>query len=256
MTLLTPDIIRHIKADAREDFGRDVFPRIFRQERLYGYRTAEYLKDVGTPSRLDEVNEDYRTRKIQRCHASMPRKAIFLDRDGVINRHVGLVRRHEDFELLPEVASAIKLVNQSEYLAVLVTNQPVVAKGLCTLEELNVIHQKLETILGSKGAKLDATYFCPHHPERGFEGENLKFKIPCDCRKPAIGMLTRASEDFNIDLNHSFIIGDSSRDIRCGINAGVKTVALLGGEGFDETSAKPDFVFPSLFAAVQFILSK
>ncbi len=106
------------------------------------------------------------------------------------------------------------------------TNQPVIARGEVSFEELEGIHNKMETLLGEKGAYLDAIYYCPHHPHKGYEGECPELKIECDCRKPKPGMLFKAAEDFNIDLSQSWMIGDGENDVKAGINAGCKTVFL------------------------------
>ena len=143
-------------------------------------------------------------------------KAIFLDRDGTINKYVGFLTKSEDFELIPGVAEAIKMINKSGYLAIVVTNQPVIARGECTWEELRTIHDKMETELGKAAAFVDAIYVCPHHPDKGFEGERPEYKCDCDCRKPKAGMLLQASVDFNIDLSQSHMIGDSENDIAAG----------------------------------------
>ena len=148
---------------------------------------------------------------------------IFLDRDGTINKYVGFLRNIDDFELLPTVAEAIKQINRSGYLAIVVTNQPVIARGEVTFAELNEIHNKMETLLGAEGAYLDGIYFCPHHPDSGFEGEVAELKIRCDCRKPKPGMLLQAAKDFNIDLTRSYMIGDGEHDRGAGEAAGCKT---------------------------------
>lgn len=111
----------------------------------------------------------------------------------------------------------------------MVTNQPVIARGECSFEELERIHHKLETLLGEKGAYLDDIYFCPHHPDFGFEGERKEYKKICECRKPAPGMLLKAASDYNIDLSKSWMVGDGKRDVEAGINAGCRT-AFIGGK--------------------------
>ena len=124
------------------------------------------------------------------------------------------------------MAAAIRKINESGYLAVVVTNQPVIARGEVSFEELEEIHNKMETLLGKEGAYLDAIYYCPHHPHKGYEGERPELKIECDCRKPKPGMLFKAAEDFNIDLSQSWMIGDGENDVKAGSNAGCKTVLL------------------------------
>jgi histidinol-phosphate phosphatase family protein len=252
----SPAILKHIQKGVKADFGKDIFPKIFDGEALYAYRTAEYLKDMGTPERLEQVNSDYASGKIERLNLEHKRKAIFLDRDGVINEEVNLLHKIEDFRLIPGAASAIAKINKSEYLAIVVTNQSVIARGLCTIPQLDEIHKKMETLLGREGAYIDALYYCPHHPDKGYPDEVPEFKIDCECRKPKIGMIKKAVADFNIDLNGSFIIGDSERDVLTGKNAGIRTIALRSGEGCKECKVEPDYFFDTLTDAVEFIIDE
>ena len=113
---------------------------------------------------------------------------------------MGLIDRPEQLELLPGVAAGIRAINQSDYLAIVVTNQPVVARGLCSIQDLEVIHARLEALLGDGHAKVDAIYYCPHHPDRGYPEENPEYKIACECRKPGIGMILQAAREYNINL--------------------------------------------------------
>ena len=124
----------------------------------------------------------------------------------------------------------MRRINESGYLAIVVTNQPVIARGEVSLNELREIHNKLETLLGLQGAYVDGIYFCPHHPHKGYEGERPEYKIECNCRKPKPGMLLQAAQDFHIDLSQSWMIGDGENDIKAGIAAGCKTVLLSDTE--------------------------
>ena len=151
-----------------------------------------------------------------------------MDRDGTINKMVGFITKPEQFELIDGAAEAVKAINKSGYLAIVVTNQPVIARGDCTFEELQTVHEKMETELGKKGAFIDAIYICPHHTDKGFPGERLEYKCDCDCRKPKPGLLLQAAKDFNIDLPESYMIGDSDRDMKVGENAGVKNSIKVG----------------------------
>lgn len=163
-------------------------------------------------------------------------RAVFIDRDGTINRYVGFLRTTEAFELLPGVGEAIKKINSSGYLAIVVTNQPVIARGEITYDQLQDIHNKMETLLGRESAYLDAIYYCPHHPHKGFEGEIPELKFDCECRKPKPGMLIKAATDFNIDLSKSWMIGDSENDIKAGLAAGCRTALIGNGKyGQDRT---------------------
>ena len=213
---------RHPETPDKIDLDRDVLKTNICSGRIYAYDTPEYVKDMGTPDRFFEAENDIKTGKVHAHNLKNRQKAIFLDRDGTINKMVGFVTRPEQFELLPDVAKAIKAINKSGYLAIVITNQPVIARGDCTFEQLQTIHNKMETELGKEGAFVDAIYVCPHHTDKGFSGERPEYKCDCDCRKPKPGLLLQAAKDFNIDLSQSYMIGDSDRDVKAGKNAGVK----------------------------------
>lgn len=136
------------------------------------------------------------------------------------------MRTFEQFELLEGAGEAIRKINLSGYLAIVVTNQPVIARGEVTVDGLQQIHNKMETMLGKEGAYLDGVYYCPHHPDKGFAGEVEELKVVCECRKPKAGLLLQAAKDFNIDLSQSWMIGDSENDVLAGKNAGCKTALI------------------------------
>jgi len=148
-------------------------------------------------------------------------------------------------------------LNQAGLRAVLVTNQPVVAKGFVTEAQLQQIHNKLETLLGREHAFLDRIYFCPHHPEKGFPGERVDLKIECDCRKPKIGMIQRAQRDLNIDLKNSWLIGDTTTDVQTARNAGLKSILVRTGHGGADAkhAARADYTFDTLLEAVRFAVA-
>ncbi|MDR0858998.1 MAG: HAD-IIIA family hydrolase [Oscillospiraceae bacterium] len=223
--ILNPSIIAEISG--KTDLEKDVLLKeIERGGRVYGYRSAEYIKDAGTIDRIRQVEQDLNFGIVYAKNLSRKQKCIFLDRDGTLNRDMDAEISIESFELLPETAEAIRLINSSGYLAVVVTNQPMVAKGFITFDDLDVIHAKMETLLGKEGAYLDAIYYCPHHPDSGFIGEIPELKINCGCRKPKPGMLLTTAEDFNIDLSESYMIGDSENDVRAAFAAGVTPIKL------------------------------
>ena len=153
------------------DFGKHLFPAMLaRGSVLFAYRTPEYIKDAGTPERLDAVTADYNSGRVCRGSLETPAPAVFFDRDGTLNEEVNRVTSPEQFVLVNDAAKAIRMVNQTGYRAVVITNQPVVARGECTERELSRIHNKMETLLGREGAYLDSIFSCPHHPDRGFAG--------------------------------------------------------------------------------------
>ena len=252
--VLEPEILTHIPAGKFADFGKDLFPALVSQHKIAGYPTPEYLKDMGTPDRLEKVEKDYQSNRIQLSNLTHERPAIFLDRDGCINEEVGLIHKPEQLQLYPFAAEAIRKINKSGYLSVVVTNQSVIARNLCTENDLRHIHNKMESELGNGGAYVDALYYCPHHPHGGFPEENKAYKKDCDCRKPKSGMLLQAAEELHIALNHSWMIGDTERDIIAGKNAGTQTIGLRTGMALENTKTQPDFWMDNLMDAVNFIL--
>jgi histidinol-phosphate phosphatase family protein len=253
--VLSVDILRYIQKEKKMDFGRDIFPELVGASHpslaMYGYRTAEYMKDMGTPERLEQVRNDYKSGKIDRLNKSIKRKAIFLDRDGIINEDTGFIHTLDQFSLMPNVTKAISKLNESEYLVIVVTNQPVIARNMCTVEELNTIHKKMDTLLGKGGAFIDKLYYCPHHPDGGFPEEKKELKIECGCRKPRPGLVLEAAKEYNIDLAGSWIIGDSWRDVSLGKTLGIKTILVNQKE---DQIMQPDYSFDTLNKAVDFIL--
>ena len=209
------------------DLDRQILKPLCGTGKMFCYDSPEYVKDMGTPERFHQVEADYKNGVVQAKNLHNIQKAIFLDRDGTINQYVGFLRNIADFELLDGVSEAIKKINQSGYLAIVVTNQPVIARGEVTWEELHEIHKKMEMLLGKDGAYIDGLYICPHHPDKGFEGERPEYKVDCDCRKPKPGLLLQAARDFNIDLSQSYMIGDSNRDVEAGRKAGCKESIMI-----------------------------
>ena len=208
------------------DLDREVLKPLISTGQLFVYDSPEYVKDMGTPDRFYAVTEDIRSGKVRQKNLKNKQRCVFLDRDGTLNKYVGFLRDIDQLELLPGVAEAVRKINESGYLAIVVTNQPVIARGEVTVPQLQEIHNKLETLLGQEGAYLDAIYYCPHHPHKGYEGEVPELKIDCDCRKPKPGMLLKAAEDFHIDLSSSYMAGDGDNDVQCGINAGCTPVKI------------------------------
>lgn len=230
------------------DLDRDILRPLAGTGKLCCYDSTEYVRDMGTPERYKAVCKDYVSGIVTGRNLKNPQKAIFLDRDGTINRYVGFLRDIDDFELIDGVSQAIASINQSEFLSIVVTNQPVIARGEVTEDELSEIHSKMETLLGKDGAYIDDIYYCPHHPHKGYEGEIEALKIDCACRKPKPGMLLQAAKDHNIDLVESWMIGDSENDILAGKAAGCKT-AYIGKENFGQ-----DISGNSLLDVVKIIL--
>ncbi len=246
--VISPKLLEKDINTPKIDLDRQLLKPLSGTGKMICYDSPEYVKDMGTPERYYAVSEDYKAGRITAKNLKNKQKAIFLDRDGTINEYVGFLTNIDEFKLLDGVTDAIKKINASGFLAIVVTNQPVVARGEVTYEQLDEIHHKMETLLGQEGAYLDAIYYCPHHPHFGYAGEVKSLKIECECRKPKPGMLMKAAKDYNIDLEQSWMIGDSKNDILAGKNAGCKTV-LIGTEEDDQ-----DITVGTLLEGVQKIL--
>lgn len=252
-------VLEYIKKPEKMNLENDLLAHLINDtdEKIYAYRTPEFVRDVGTPERIEATARDLESGLIPGKNLEKKQKAIFLDRDGTINKFKGFINDPNKFELEDNAAEAVRMINESGYLAVVVTNQPVIARGECSVETLNEIHKKMKTLLGKEGAFVDDILYCPHHPDKGFEGEVVELKIDCDCRKPKTGMLKEAAERWNIDLNNSWVIGDGTIDIKMANNAGCKSVLVktgVAGEDKKFPDAVADFIEDDLLSAVRRIL--
>lgn len=208
------------------DLDRDLLKPLVQSRQVYAYRSPEYVHDMGTPDRLSEVSRDYLSGMISAKNLANRQKAVFLDRDGTINRYAGFLRDPDEMELIPGAAEAVNEIHRNGYLAIVVTNQPVIARGEVTWEGLRKIHDKMELLLGKEGAYIDDIFICPHHPDSGFPGEVPELKINCSCRKPKPGLILKAAEKYHIDLQKSWMIGDSESDVLAGQAAGCKSIRI------------------------------
>lgn len=222
--ILSPKVFEKFEVLEKKDLDRDILKQLIGEEQLYIYQSPEYVKDMGTPDRFYAVQDDIRTGLVAAKNLNRKQKAIFLDRDGTINKYVGFLRNIDDMQLIEGVSKAIKKINNSGFLAIVITNQPVIARGEVSFEELREIHNKMETLLGNDGVYIDDLFYCPHHPDKGFEGERIEFKFDCECRKPKAGLFIQAAEKYNIDLARSWMIGDSLSDMNAGKKAGCSTI--------------------------------
>ncbi len=235
--ILSKEVLYRTHEEGKLNLRADIVEPLLDTGRIFAYHSSEYVKDMGTSDRLRHVTADVENNIVFAKRADKKQKAIFLDRDGTINKYKGYITSPKQLELISGAAEAIKKINRSGYLAIIITNQPSIAMGRMSYAVLDEIHAKLDTLLGEEGAYVDALYFCPHHPDKGFEGENAELKIKCDCRKPSGGMIKKAAEDFNIDLSKSFMVGDSERDVLAGIDAGCTPIFLTGS---DNSVSVPD----------------
>lgn len=221
--VLSPRLLDKLTAPRKTGLDRDLLKPLIPSGNIFAYRSPEYVKDMGTPERIAQVERDLQSGLVAKKNLHEKQWAVFLDRDGTINKYVDFLRNIDDFELLDGAAEMIRKINKGGYLAIVVTNQPVIARGEVTWAQLREIHNKMETLLGQKGAYVDDIFVCPHHPDKGFPGEVVEYKIDCDCRKPKPGMLLQAAEKYNIDLAESWMVGDSERDMKAGRAAGCRS---------------------------------
>lgn len=251
--IISPTVFEmiHVETDglSKVDLDREILKPLAGTGKMFCYDSPEYVKDMGTPDRYYSVCADFESGMVFARNLRNKQRAVFLDRDGTINKYVGFLRNIDDFELLAGVPEAIKMLNKLGYLCIVVTNQPVIARGEVTVSELNEIHNKMETLLGFEGSYIDGLYYCPHHPQGGYDGEIPELKFDCDCRKPKPGMLIKAAEKFNIDLSQSWMVGDGENDIKAGIAAGCKT-ALINEKN---DSYGQDITVESLLDFVEFL---
>lgn len=255
--ILNKQVCDYIPINTKSDLINDVLSNLCNNPKgVYGYTSPEYIRDVGTVERLRTASKELANGYVASRNLNNKQKAIFIDRDGTLNKKNGLIYKEEQFELESYASEAIQLINHSGYLAIVITNQPVVARGLCSIDELENIHKKMETLLGNKGAFLDGVFYCPHHPDKGFPGENPDYKIQCECRKPNTGLIKQAVEEYNIDLNESWMIGDTTTDIQTGKSAGTHTALVLTGDGGNDHKfdVKADKTFNNLLEAVKWII--
>lgn len=233
----------------KADLDRQILKPLCGSGKMFCYDSPEYVKDMGTPDRYEAVCADFAAGRVTARNLKHRQRAVFLDRDGTINKYVGFLRDIDDFELEEGAAQAVKLINGSGSLAIVATNQPVIARGEVTFGELSEIHNKMETLLGQEGAYLDGIYFCPHHPHKGYEGEIPELKFDCDCRKPKAGMLLKAAEELNIDLSRSWMVGDGENDILAGKAAGCRTALIGEGDFGQDMTVDSLLAFAERFAA-------
>ena len=242
--VLSPRALAHIQTGTAQDFVRDVFPRMLAAgANLYAYHTTEYLKDMGTPERLERVERDLEDGVVHAMHADHLRPTFFLDRDGVINRETDGVLRPDDLELLPGAGAAIRRINRAGWLAAVVTNQPAIAKGFMSSADVEAVHLRLQRRLGETGAWLDRIVHCPHHPKSGFEGERPELKVMCDCRKPKAGMLETVSSTLPVDRSNAVMVGDSWRDMVAAHVFGAEAVGVMTGHAMAH-SPPEEFAVP------------
>lgn len=183
----------------------------------------------------------------------MSNNAVFLDRDGTLNEDPGYISDPEKVVLFPDTGRALAKLKQYGFLLIVISNQSGIARGMMTSKDVDAVNEKLNTLLSEYKVRIDAFYYCPAHPDYSAVED-------CDCRKPSPKLVIEAAKEFNVDLQKSYFIGDSVSDIKCGKNAGLKTILVRTGKGEESFSILqkennfPTFVADNLINACNFIL--
>lgn len=258
--VLFPQALDFVPQGHTADWGREILPQIAEAEALYAYRSVEYVKDIGTPERLAKAAQHLREGRLDKLSLRHPKPALFLDRDGVINEEVNGAHSGQDIQLIPGAAAAIGAANKAGMPVICVTNQPDIAKGLMDWSDFREVSAEIDRRLAEEGgAYIDDIFACPHHPERGWEGEVPGLKIECDCRKPRDGMLRSAAKFHNIDLGRSWLVGDRYCDVAAGQSAGTRTILVRTGHDGDDRARfdiQPDLICADLDEAVRVVLGQ
>ncbi len=257
--VVTQQLIPLIPVNQRSDFVQHVFPAALQAGvRLQAHVFSEdgFFRDMGTPERLQTVLEYLDDKEAVEAarRKRKPIRTIFLDRDGVINEDIDVLDHPLKLRLLPGAGQAIARLNERRYHVIAITNQPVLARGLCDVATLDEVHRTLHAELRRDGARLDAIYYCPHHPETHHSEGVHDLRIACVCRKPATGLLMRARRDFQIDLASAVMIGDREVDVLTAHRAGIRSI-LVGRADASRFRIKPDCAFARLPDAVDAIMA-
>lgn len=250
--LIKTNLLKFLKKDSFQDLSKNLIQKLIKKkQKIFAYHSREYVKDVGTPERYFEAKKDINLNIPIKRNFNNKMPAFFIDRDGVINKE-RFNLYSDPCNFFPKTIEAIKKINKMNYLCIIITNQPAIAKGFVTEKFVNFTHNKLETFIGYKGAYIDGIFYCPHHPKKGFIGEIKKYKISCFCRKPKIGLIQEAKKKFNIDLKKSYFIGNSFTDFKTAINAGIKPIIVNNNSLSEQVNQKKKF--KNLFECINFLV--
>ena len=238
------------------DFGKDLFPMMLNEGfYLQGYNSIEYIKDIGTPNRLDKVTSDLLSGKIDKFDSNQKHKVVFVDREGTVNSLPQFTS--SEVNLIEGVSEAIHNLNKSEYLTCLISDESIIESEKASISALQVIHNRIESLLGKKGAFFNRIYFCSHHRIKVLDYDNFGYNNKCMCIKPDIGLIQHSIDELNIDVSQSWYVGDTTTDILTAQRAGL--ISILVETGFAGLDYKywvtPDYVVPNLFSAVNHIQS-
>jgi D,D-heptose 1,7-bisphosphate phosphatase len=237
------NILEFIKKNNKFDISKDLLPKIIKKNiNIFAFENVNFIKDIGTPKR-------FKVAKKIKIFNYKNRPAIFLDRDGVLNKEYKNERFSNPLNIFNDTIPALRLINKSKYLSIVITNQPAIAKNFINEKKLNNLHNQLEYKLGLKNVFLNDIFYCPHHPQKGFKNENKSLKINCNCRKPKIGLIKLAKFKYSIDLSNSYFIGNSRTDFLTAKCAGIKPIMI-------KKKIKGVKNFKNLLPAIKYIIKK
>ena len=231
------------------DLDRELLPRLLRSKKsIAAVRNLGFLKDCGTPERLDWISKNWES--VMKTPIRKP--AIFFDRDGTLNKLRGFITDPEQIDVFEDAPKVVKELKNLNFWVIVITNQPVIARGEVTVEGLDEIHGRIEREILRGGGLIDDFFYCPHHPDSGFPNEVRELKISCKCRKPEAGLIEKASAIYPIDIEKSWMIGDSWRDIELARRLGLRSIQI--GEKVSVDGA--DFSAKSLLEALEIVRTR
>lgn len=214
------------------DFDRELLPKIIDDGFVAkGVRSHGFIRDCGTQDRLKHINENWH----QIAKTTFTKPAIFIDRDGTLIKPNGFITKLEQIDIFDDVPYFIAEINKLNYWVIVVTNQPVIARGEVTTDMLEKFHAKIEKNVSEKGGIIDDFFYCPHHPSKGFKGEISNLKVVCKCRKPEVGLILEACKKYPIDMANSWMIGDTWRDFELANHSGLKFIHIVSENLIEST---------------------
>jgi histidinol-phosphate phosphatase family protein len=245
------EVLDNFKFKEKIDFDSEILNfLISKGSNISTVKSNGYVRDIGTKDRYESAICDYELGRVN----TKSRPTIILDRDGVIINDSGHVSRISEVVFIPESLASIKVLCEAGFRVIVITNQPAIARGIATPTSIEDIHTLIDVELAQINAYISEYYYCPHHPDGGFEGEVEKLKIVCDCRKPKIALYTKANSDFPMNLSCSYAVGDSWRDYQAAKMFGIEFLGIEEDNWIENES--PRNIFINLAEACKFIMSQ
>lgn len=250
INLINKNLLKFIRINEFQDFSKDFLKLCENKVKIYAYNTREYIKDAGTPERILQIKRELTSIKYLKGNINKKIPAIFLDKDGVINKLNNKKNYQKIDDFIEGAVEAINIINKTGYLVIIITNQPAIAKGIISEKKFLKDVNKLSSKLSRNHVYFDRIYYCPHHPNKGFKNEVKRLKKNCNCRKPKNGMLLKAIKELNIDKSKSFFIGDQYTDYLASKKTNIKFIGINNKNRFKRKRIKNK---KNLLSAVKYI---